>query len=298
MTLDTPDALLFDQTVTRIAGELASSATPTRSTSGGHGRSGSSPTRSTPWTSCPAATQHPRAGAGAVNLYVHLDPDQPGAVHDREARRRHRAAARRLAGPPRRPAARSSSDPSSTSPIRPAVDQHDPPAAMRELCLLRDAHCVFPGCRRDSRGCDLDHITAYLPIEDGGPPGQTHPGNLAPLCRTHHRMKTFTTWDYKRLDDGTYVWTSPDRTPVRSASRSAAAHPEEPEAPATPASPSRGHTHAVSRKPAPIEPGHRLHRRDRDGVEPICTCSPSTAQDRPTHLLRSSNGAPSQAGAA
>ena len=22
-------------------------------------------------------------------------------------------------------------------------------------------------------------------------------------------MKTFTTWDYKRLDDGTYVWTSP-----------------------------------------------------------------------------------------
>jgi hypothetical protein len=22
-------------------------------------------------------------------------------------------------------------------------------------------------------------------------------------------MKTFTAWDYKRLDDGTYVWTSP-----------------------------------------------------------------------------------------
>ncbi len=80
---------------------------------------------------------------------------------------------------------------------------------MRELCLLRDAHCVFPGCRRDSRACDLDHITAYIPIEDGGPPGQTNPLNLAPLCRTHHRMKTFTAWDYKRLDDGTYVWTSP-----------------------------------------------------------------------------------------
>ena len=41
------------------------SATPTRSTSGGHGRSGSSPTPSTPWTSCPAATPTPTAGAGA-----------------------------------------------------------------------------------------------------------------------------------------------------------------------------------------------------------------------------------------
>ena len=59
MTLDTPDALLFDQTVTRIAGELGASATPTRSTSGGHGRSGSSPTPSTPWTSCPAAKRAP-----------------------------------------------------------------------------------------------------------------------------------------------------------------------------------------------------------------------------------------------
>ena len=80
---------------------------------------------------------------------------------------------------------------------------------MRETVVLRDAHCVFPGCRRDSRACDLDHITEYLPMEDGGPPGQTHPGNLAPLCRTHHRVKTHSAWDYKRLDDDTYLWTSP-----------------------------------------------------------------------------------------
>ena len=55
------------------------------------------------------------------------------------------------------------------------MDQHDPPDAMRETVILRDAHCVFPGCRRDSRACDLDHITEYLPMEDGGPPGQTEP---------------------------------------------------------------------------------------------------------------------------
>ena len=56
-----------------------------------------------------------------------------------------------------------------------AVDQHDPPDAMREHVILRDAHCVFPGCRRDSRSCDLDHITPYVPLDEGGPPGQTRP---------------------------------------------------------------------------------------------------------------------------
>lgn len=80
-----------------------------------------------------------------------------------------------------------------------AVDQHDPPHAMREHVVLRDAHCVFPGCRHDSRHCDLDHITPYVPMHDGGPPGQTHPGNLAPLCRTHHRIKTEPPRDVRRL---------------------------------------------------------------------------------------------------
>ena len=109
-----------------------------------------------------------------------------------------------LDDPSRDPATQSATQ-SATRP----VDQHDPPSAMRELCVLRDAHCVFPGCRRDSRTCDLDHITAYLAMDDGGPPGQTRPQNLAPLCRTHHRLKTHSAWDYKRRDDGTYSWTAP-----------------------------------------------------------------------------------------
>lgn len=63
-----------------------------------------------------------------------------------------------------------------------AVDRHDPPAWLRELCCLRDATCVFPGCPIDSRFCDLDHITEYAPLADGGPPGQTYAKNLAPVC--------------------------------------------------------------------------------------------------------------------
>ena len=80
---------------------------------------------------------------------------------------------------------------------------------MRELVILRDRHCVFPWCGRDARTCDLDHIVPYVPPDEGGPPGQTNPQNLAPLCRRHHRAKTFTGWTYQRQRDGTYEWTSP-----------------------------------------------------------------------------------------
>ena len=94
--------------------------------------------------------------------------------------------------------------------------------------VLRDQHCVFPHCQCDARSCDLDHIVEYVPPDEGGPPGQTHPGNLAPLCRRHHRVKTAKLWHYQRHPDGTYTWTSPHgqqhlRTPTGTTALPAAA---------------------------------------------------------------------------
>ncbi|GAA5125001.1 hypothetical protein GCM10023339_47440 [Alloalcanivorax gelatiniphagus] len=91
----------------------------------------------------------------------------------------------------------------------PAVDQHDPPARMAAAVRLRDETCVYPRCGRTSERCDLDHTIAYVPPSDGGPPDQTHPDNLAPLCRRHHRAKTFGDFTYRRLPDGSYEWTLP-----------------------------------------------------------------------------------------
>jgi hypothetical protein len=34
-------------------------------------------------------------------------------------------------------------------------------------------------------------------------------GNIAALCRRHHRLKTHSPWRYAVIDPGTYLWTSP-----------------------------------------------------------------------------------------
>src|SRR6478735_1506715 len=81
MTLDTPDALLFDQTVGRIAGELSQlgDTDPVDIR-----RARAVGILADPQYALDLMTgrdAEPSAGVGAaVNLYVHLDLDQPGAV--------------------------------------------------------------------------------------------------------------------------------------------------------------------------------------------------------------------------
>jgi hypothetical protein len=91
----------------------------------------------------------------------------------------------------------------------PPVDAHDPPARMAAMVRLRDETCVYPHCGRPADACDLDHIEPYVSMNDGGQPGQTRPANLAPLCRRHHRGKTFGDFTYRRLPDGSYEWSLP-----------------------------------------------------------------------------------------
>ena len=102
-------------------------------------------------------------------------------------------------------------------PVKPVIDLaqslstdgYAVPDRIAEQVRLRDTTCVHPWCQRPARSCDLDHISPYIPIDDGGPPGQTNTGNLAPLCRLHHRMKTHTGWTYTMIEPGTYLWQGP-----------------------------------------------------------------------------------------
>jgi hypothetical protein len=81
------------------------------------------------------------------------------------------------------------------------------PTQVRQV-RLRDQTCVFPYCTKPAERCDLDHRVPYDKAhpDQGGP---TASSNLSPLCRRHHRAKTFSTWSYDSPAPGVYQWTSP-----------------------------------------------------------------------------------------
>ena len=78
------------------------------------------------------------------------------------------------------------------------------PTALRRWLGVTSPTCVFPGCARPARDCDLDHLTAW---SDGG---ATDDDNLAPECRHHHRLRHESRWAPSRAPDtGEMRWTSP-----------------------------------------------------------------------------------------
>jgi len=83
-----------------------------------------------------------------------------------------------------------------------SAESYEIPDRIRTQVLLINPTCVFPFCGRKSRGLDLDHVIPW-------PIGPTATDNLAPLCRSHHRAKTFGHWTYRVVTPGTYVWRSP-----------------------------------------------------------------------------------------
>nr|WP_269449866.1 HNH endonuclease signature motif containing protein [Auraticoccus cholistanensis] len=110
--------------------------------------------------------------------------------------------------------------------VRPVIDLNETvtvagyevPERIREHIALRDRTCVFPWCSRPAHphprrthradgepawSTDADHI---VPFAAGG---TTATDNLAPLCRRHHRLKTFAGWSYHVLGPGRYLWRSP-----------------------------------------------------------------------------------------
>ena len=86
------------------------------------------------------------------------------------------------------------------------VDRYEIPRRQREILIGRHPHEVFPYGTLPVRRCDFDHVQPY---DDDGPPGQTSLDALAPLSRTHHRMKTHGGWVLRNPSPGEYWWRSP-----------------------------------------------------------------------------------------
>jgi hypothetical protein len=77
-----------------------------------------------------------------------------------------------------------------------------PSRRLAEAIQLRAGTCRYPTCTVAADRCDLDH-------HDPVPKGATKAANLDPLCRRHHRGKTFA-WLANRRDHDAVDWTMPD----------------------------------------------------------------------------------------
>jgi hypothetical protein len=78
-----------------------------------------------------------------------------------------------------------------------------PPQDLIDHVVARDKTCRWPGCHRQARRCDLDHI------QDWSLGGETKPDNMHALCRRHHRLKHHAGWKVQRRTNGVTIWTSP-----------------------------------------------------------------------------------------
>ncbi len=96
--------------------------------------------------------------------------------------------------------------PGSAGETSPPAAGYRPPAAMARLVRAVHRRCRFPGCRRPSRRCDLDHVHAWRPDGRGG---ETCVDNLVPLCRFHHRCKHSPGWSVRVGPDRAVTWRTP-----------------------------------------------------------------------------------------
>jgi hypothetical protein len=97
-------------------------------------------------------------------------------------------------------------DPTGVAP----VDGYEIPARLRAAVRARQMADVFPFGTCLSESMDLDHTERYVPMDYGGPPGQTRLGNLGPMARPGHRAVTHGGWAKHQPEPGYFIHRSPN----------------------------------------------------------------------------------------
>ena len=80
------------------------------------------------------------------------------------------------------------------------------PRAVRTTVQAAWAWCTAPGCSRRAATSETDHIESFN-HRDPASGGQTQVGNLQPLCKRHHDLKTRGHLRVRKGDDGVLRWT-------------------------------------------------------------------------------------------
>ncbi|GAB42202.1 hypothetical protein GOTRE_011_00240 [Gordonia terrae NBRC 100016] len=98
------------------------------------------------------------------------------------------------------------------APVAPEADRsstrYTPSKKLQALVRAGELCCAFPGCNAPVWQIDLDHTDPFDHTDPrrGGP---TDVRNLKPLCRFHHRIKTFTSWQDHQDEFLTAWFTTP-----------------------------------------------------------------------------------------
>ncbi|WP_420732908.1 HNH endonuclease signature motif containing protein [Brevibacterium luteolum] len=100
-------------------------------------------------------------------------------------------------------------DPTDGTVLDHAAEAYTIPEKMRIALVEKWQFCTLPGCHRSALKAELDHIEPFN-HEDPGRGGPTSMGNLHPLCREHHQMKTDDRLRVTRHPEtGMLTWTLP-----------------------------------------------------------------------------------------
>ena len=91
------------------------------------------------------------------------------------------------------------------------VDAYEIPDRMRRAVHLRTPADTFPYSSNTTGDVDLDHTDPYhpTPASRSERHWSTRMGNLAPLGRFGHRIKTHGHWTLKQPFDGIHLWRDP-----------------------------------------------------------------------------------------
>ena len=96
-------------------------------------------------------------------------------------------------------------DPTEVAP----VDGYEVPQRLRAAVRAKQIADVFPFGTCLSENMDLDHTERYVPMDYGGPPGQTRLGNLGPMAHPGHRAVTHGGWAKHQPEPGYFMHRSP-----------------------------------------------------------------------------------------
>lgn len=78
----------------------------------------------------------------------------------------------------------------------------------RDAALILGTRCLWPGCDRPTRRCEVDHSLGWRAH------GNTVPRNSGPMCKPHNLLKSARRFTTRREPDGSWIVYDADHDPI------------------------------------------------------------------------------------